>query len=525
MKQFFFLLLYLIPAFSGCALGQDRDPIQEKYAAEIDPESAKGHLSILASEAFEGRGTGEPGGEKAAAYIAEEFKKLGLAAPVEDSYFQPVKLVRTRFDVREFTIAGQSFRNGKDFYFVGGGPETRIQAKDLVFIGYGISDDRYDDLKGNDIENKIVLVLSEGEPKNASGKSLITGTDVPSDWATSNTKRLQNITSKKPKLIIAVSNTVQESLARFGYRLTQPRIALDDGKQAAANATPVVTIGKEMANLLLAKTGTSVDKLATKIDATQKSQSATYHVDLNTSFGSKTEPFTSNNVLGYLEGTDLKEELLVITAHYDHEGNQDGVIYFGADDNGSGTTGVLEIARAFAKAKSEGHGPRRSILFMTVTAEEKGLLGSNYYSRHPVFPLENTVVNLNTDMIGRVDDKHLNGNHNYVHAIGSDKLSSELKAINEKANAMYTQMELDYMYDDPKDPMRIYYRSDQYNFAKHGIPVIFYFSGLHPDYHTPADTIDKINFELLSKRARLAFHTAWEIANRDKRLVVDSNKE
>src|SRR5690606_16191297 len=290
---------------------------------------------------------------------------------------------------------------------------------------YGISDEKYDDLKGIDIEGKVVLVLSEGEPKNANGKSLITGTDVPSDWATSNTKRLQNITSKKPKLIIAVSTTLKESLERFGYRLTQARIALDEGKSQVVNTTPVVTIGKEMADLLFTKTGTSVDKLAAKINKTQKSQSGTYNVDLNTSFGSKTEPFTSNNILGYLEGTDLKEELLVITAHYDHEGNQDGVIYFGADDNGSGTTGVLEIARAFAKAKSEGHGPRRSILFMTVTAEEKGLLGSNYYSRHPIFPLENTVVNLNMDMIGRIDDKHLNGNHHYVHAIGSDKLSSE----------------------------------------------------------------------------------------------------
>ena len=129
------------------------------------------------------------------------------------------------------------------------------------------------------------------------------------------------------------------------------------------------------------------------------------------------------------------------------------------------------------------------------------------------------------DMIGRIDDKHLNGNHNYIHAIGSDMLSSELKAINEKANETYTQMELDYMYDDPKDPMRIYYRSDQYNLAKHGIPVIFYFSGLHPDYHTPNDTVDRIDFNMMSKREKLVFHTAWEIANRDNRLVVDKAVE
>lgn len=505
-----------------------QDPVQLKYAAEITPETAKAHLTVLASAEFEGRGTGEPGGEKAAAYIADEFKRLGLAGPVDGSYFQPVKLTRTQFKVAEFTIDGKPFIHGQDFYVVGSGPEATVNANEIVFIGYGISDENYDDLKGIDISGKVVLVLTDGEPEDAQGNSLITGTDTASEWVTSRTKRLQNITSRNPKLIIAVSGTVKETLEQFGNRLTLPRIALDEGianSASAAGRAPVANVSPEMADLLLARAKTSISELTKRINDRQKSQSKAYKSRLKATFGSVTEPFTSDNVLGYLEGTDLKDELLVLTAHYDHEGNQNGTIYFGADDNGSGTTGILELARAFAKAKAEGHGPRRSILFMAVTAEEKGLLGSNYYSRHPVFPLENTVVNLNTDMIGRIDDKHLRGNHNYVHVIGSDKLSSELKVINEKANAEYTHMELDYMYDDPKDPMRIYYRSDQYNFAKHGIPVIFYFSGLHPDYHTPADTVDKIDFEMLSKRARLVFHTAWEIANRDKRLVVDSNKE
>ncbi|MBK1441334.1 M28 family peptidase [Parapedobacter sp. ISTM3] len=523
MKQFL-ALLFFIPVLCGCIVAQD--PVQQKYAAEINPETAKAHLSILASAEFEGRGTGEAGGERAAAYIAGEFEKLGLAAPVNGSYFQPVKLTRTRFDVKDFTINGKPFANGEDFYFVGSGPVSRIDAKEIVFIGYGISETQYDDLKGIDIKGKVVLLLSEGEPKNAQGNSLISGSSEPSEWVTSRTKRLQNITSREPKLIIAVSSTIKESLERFGGRLVQPRISLEGGAgQPSPNTTPVANISTEMADLLLARAKTSVAALEQKINNTQQPQSTTYKARLSTTFGSVSEPFTSPNVLGYLEGTDLKNELVVISAHYDHEGNQNGTIFFGADDNGSGTTGVLTLARAYAKAKAEGHGPRRSILFIAFTAEEKGLLGSNYYSRNPVFPLENTVVNLNMDMIGRIDDKHLRGNHNYVHAIGSDKLSSELKVINENANAEYTHMELDYMYDDPKDPMRIYYRSDQYNFAKHGIPVVFYFSGLHPDYHTPADTVDKINFEMLAKRARLAFHTAWEIANRDKRLVVDSNKE
>lgn len=523
MKQL--LSLFLIPAFCGCIMAQD--PVQQQYASEITPETAKAHLSVLASAGFEGRGTGEPGGDKAAEYIANEFKRLGLAGPVNGSYFQPVKLTRTQFDVSEFTINGTSFTNGEDFYFVGSGPETTIDANEITFIGYGISEAMYDDLKGIDIGDKVVLVISDGEPKDAQGNSLITGADTASEWVTSRTKRLQNITSRNPKLIIAVSSSVAETLGRLGSRLSQPRIALDEGADTspATARTPVANITPEMADQLLARAKTSIIELTKRINGTGQPQSKTYKTRLKTTFGSVTEPFTSPNVLGYLEGTDLKDEVLVLTAHYDHEGNQNGTIYFGADDNGSGTTGILELARAFAKAKADGHGPRRSILFMTVTAEEKGLLGSNYYSRHPIFPLENTVVNLNTDMIGRIDDKHLRGNHNYVHVIGSDKLSSELKVINENANAEYTHMELDYMYDDPKDPMRIYYRSDQYNFAKHGIPVIFYFSGLHPDYHTPADTVDKINFEMLTKRARLVFHTAWEIANRDQRIVVDSNKE
>ena len=504
-----------------------QDPVQVKYASEITPETAKAHLSILASDEFEGRGTGEPGGEKAAHYIADEFKKLGLAAPVDGSYFQEVKLVRTQFDVSEFSINGESFTNGTDFYAAGNGPETTINAKEIVFIGYGISDAKYDDLKDIDINGKVVLLISDSEPKDAQGHSLISGTETASDWVTSRTKRLQNITSKNPKLIIAVSSTLKETLERAGGLLSQPRITLDEGANnpSAAARTTVINISTEMADLLLERAKTSIAELATRINETGQPQSQSYKAQLKTTFGSVTEPFIAYNVLGYLEGTDLKDELLVLSAHYDHNGVVNGVINYGADDNGSGTTGVLELARAFSKAKAEGHGPRRSMLFMTFTGEEKGLLGSNYYSRHPVFPLEHTVVDLNTDMIGRVDDKHIRGNHNYIHVIGSDKLSSELKVINENANAEYTHMELDYMYDDPKDPLRIYYRSDHYNFAKYGIPIAFYFSGLHPDYHKPSDTVDKINFELLTKRAKLVFHTAWEIANRDKRLVVDSNKE
>jgi Zn-dependent M28 family amino/carboxypeptidase len=164
------------------------------------------------------------------------------------------------------------------------------------------------------------------------------------------------------------------------------------------------------------------------------------------------------------------------------------------------------------------------MLFMAVSGEEKGLLGSAYYAENPVFPLNNTVCDLNIDMIGRLDEKH-EKTPDYIYLIGSDKLSSELHKISELANKTYTQLELDYTYNDEKDKNRYYYRSDHYNFAKKGIPVIFYFNGVHADYHKETDETEKINFEKMEKITRLVFFTAWELANRKERIAVDSKKK
>lgn len=227
----------------------------------------------------------------------------------------------------------------------------------------------------------------------------------------------------------------------------------------------------------------------------------------------------SENIWAFIEGTEKPEEIIVISAHYDHVGTNNGVVYNGADDDGSGTVAVMEIAEAFQQAKKAGKGPKRSILFLHVTGEEHGLLGSKYYADHPVYDMKNTVVDLNIDMIGRSDKE--NEGKNYVYVIGSEMLSSELKVINEAANKITHNLELNYKYDDPKDPMRLYYRSDHYNFAKSGVPVAFYFDGIHADYHQPTDDVDKIDFPLLQKRAQLVFATAWELANRKDRILVD----
>lgn len=501
----------------------------KKYADGITAAGASKHLHIIASDEMEGRETGKPGNDKAAAYIAEQFKKMGLSAPVSGSYFQPVALVENRFDVKYLKLNGQELTSGEHFYMANSGVDNTISTSEVVFIGYGIEDEKYTDLNDLDIKDKVVLLINSGEPTNAEGVSYITGTKERSEWASSRNKRLQYVMGKQPALILAVAPEVEQMLARVRTMGSGGRIQIkeeenSDKKEAVTRPT-LAYITIETADLLLKGTGKSYASLKAAIDNSGKPQSQPIKAKLETSFAVQATDVPAQNVLGYLEGSDLKDELVVISAHYDHIGvNPDGQINNGADDDGSGTTGVIEVAQAFAKAKAAGKGARRSLLFLAVTGEEKGLLGSDYYTRHPVFPLEQTVTNLNIDMIGRIDPVHENDT-NYVYLVGSDKLSSELHAISEAANSTYTKFNLDYKYNDPNDPERIYYRSDHYNFAKNGIPVVFYFNGVHADYHNTGDTVDKINFDLLARRSQLVFYTAWEVANRDKRPVVDSNKQ
>lgn len=228
----------------------------------------------------------------------------------------------------------------------------------------------------------------------------------------------------------------------------------------------------------------------------------------------------SENIWAFIEGSEKPNEIVVVSAHYDHVGTKEGEVYNGADDDGSGTSALLELAQAFQIAKKEGHGPKRSILFLHVTGEEHGLHGSRFYSENPLFPLANTVADVNIDMIGRRDVIHANTN-NYVYVIGANRLSSELDFICSIMNQKYVGLDLDYRFNDPKDPNRFYERSDHYNFAKHGIPSIFFFNGVHADYHKKTDEPDKIEYDALAKRAQLAFVTAWELANRKDRIVVD----
>ncbi|MDB4925156.1 M28 family peptidase [Mucilaginibacter sp.] len=526
------LLLSLAGLMTGACAQQN--PIAMKYAPIISADLAKKHLSIIASDEYEGRETGKPGADKAAHYIADEFKSLGLQPIVNGSYFFNVPIIQNAFKVNTFTLNGAPLTSGKDFTaFAGTGTKT-INAKDVVFVGYGIGAGNYDDLKGIDIAGKVVMYISSGEPMNA-GVSKITGTDKLSDWSGPRSRKRQAyILSKNPSLMLAVTTTGPG----FGAGGRSPGAGgareLPMTLKKEGPAAPVtITIPQATADMLLKSSGKTVADLKTAIDQSGTPQSQTVKADIAIDYTTEEIPVKAVDVLGFLRGSDpkLKDEVLVISAHYDHIGlvRTEGAIdkvNNGADDDGSGTTGIMEIARAFTQAKKDGKGPRRSILFLGNVGEEKGLLGSEYYTDHPVIPLERTITDLNIDMIGRVGTEYIGkaDSANYVYVIGSSMLSTELHNIGEKANNTYTKLDLDYKYDDPADPNRFYYRSDHYNFAKHGVPIIFYFNGVHADYHRPGDEVSKINFTLLAKRAQLVFYTAWDLVNADKRPVVDGKK-
>ena len=253
------------------------------------------------------------------------------------------------------------------------------------------------------------------------------------------------------------------------------------------------------------------------ISAAKGTEDYFQHMDLSI----KGKSVQTENVVAIIEGNTYPEEYIVISSHLDHEGIKNGQIYNGADDDGSGSVALLEVAEAFKKAAEAGKGPKRSIIFLHVSGEEKGLLGSRYYTDNPLYPLANTIANLNIDMVGRTDPKRQSDNENYIYLIGSDRLSSQLHEVSEEANSQTVKLELDYTFNAKDDPNRFYFRSDHFNFAKNNIPVIFYFNGTHADYHKPTDTVEKIRYDLLEQRTRLIFYTAWKLANRNERIVVD----
>ena len=532
-KQFSTSGLALLLCLSAAA--QNKTAI--KYGASINKANAYKHLSVLASDEYEGRETGKKGAWMAADYIKNYFKGLGLKGPVNGDYFQPIDMVTYDMSQMAFAVNGQVKEYGKDYVIssstikMGG---FNFNASDVVFAGYGLSKDNYNDYTGVDVAGKVVLVFAAGDP--TADKSAVAKQDRATrmKMMMAQQAKIQYMADHKALAVIQIDpalDTINLDM-KAGYSgVGQPSLKTPDGiaKMEKRAALPSIRITTATANEILKAAGTTVADLQQKITSTVKPASQTIKISLAGSAKKDEVKVRAENVLGFLEGSDpvLKEEILVITGHYDHIGlttSGTDKVNNGADDDGSGTTGVLLVADAFVKAKKAGKGPKRSVLFMTVVGEEKGLLGSEWYSEHPVFPLEKTITDLNIDMIGRVDADHAS-DPNYIYIIGSDMLSSDLNATGIKANNDYVKMNLDMRYNNRTDPNQFYYRSDHYNFAKHNIPVIFYFNGVHDDYHQPGDEVSKINFDMLAKRAQLVYFTAWELANGAKRPAVDKDAE
>ncbi|WP_422103946.1 M28 family peptidase [Winogradskyella sp.] len=484
------------------------------YATTITSDELKDLLYTYASDEFEGRNTGEKGQKLAVAYLKDQYKSMGISTPLGNyDYFQEVPLEKQGVAEAKISVNGTPFQSFDDHIVLRASGNVNISEDAMVYVGYGIDADNYSDYKDIDVEGKIVLAKA-GEPKDAEGNYITTGSKENTKW----TNGRQSLSSKRDaakdngaKGLIYVDDYLFQRYAPYYQRQAAAgvsgRLSLKSNEQDMMMLMVSETLGKALHSQLLE-------------DETPK----VLNTNMDLSIESTSKLVSSENVVAYIKGTEHPDEVIVISAHLDHEGIKNGEIYNGADDDGSGTVAVVEIAEAFKLAEKDGHGPKRSMLFLHVTGEEKGLLGSKHYTDiDPIFPLEHTVANLNIDMIGRTDPKREEGDRNYVYLIGSDKLSTELHNISEAVNIKYCNVELDYTYNDDNDPNRFYYRSDHYNFAKNNIPVIFYFNGTHDDYHRPSDTPDKIEYDLLQNRARLVFHTAWELANRKERIKVDKS--
>lgn len=476
------------------------DSVALRYAAWITMEGLRQDLDTLASDRYEGREVGSRGEKLAAAYLIGQLKAAGIppvpkqfaSGLMEDGYRQQFPVVLTRPGGLRMAVNGHAATFGKDYFYFA---------------------DRFQD----DLATEQVMLLTD---LTLGGTKLGGSSSVVLYWPQ---KGLPTRTEEINKLGQVVSGTgasmlllVHDSFNHIVHEGAAPvqegrmHLGTPDEVNKRTGGLQMILVSPAFAGRLVSVAGLPTRKALKKA----AKQRVMLRVPLEFTYSNISEQLTGENVLGFVEGSDLKGQVVVVTAHYDHVGIKDGEVYNGADDDGSGTVAVLAMARAFAKAREEGHGPRRSMLFMAVSGEEKGLFGSRWYTDHPVFPLDSTIANLNIDMIGRVDELY-NDTVPYVYVIGSNRISSQLGALVEEQNALYTKLELDYRYDADNDPNRFYYRSDHYNFAKHGIPVAFFFNGTHEDYHGPYDEVDKIHFGLLRQRALLVFHVAWALGQQE----------
>lgn len=520
-----------------------------EYQDEITTDFLRQHLTVFAADSMEGRETAMPGQKKAARYLANQYRAMDLQpAGDANSYYQKFQINATQSDsvvFETFAIEGDKRRlvsrsvssknTTGDFIRAFGGTDSL--SGQIVFAGFGVNDPSHGlhHLKGMDLQGKWVMVFQD-IPHVIDGDTLVD----PSIGARA---RFSSIFSQGAEGMLLISNMSGEEFrssaaqkqSDFG-KPTNMRLAYrDDGSapsQEFGNGYNVVN-AKMAARLLRLDNPASLAELREKII-----QNIADFTPISLDYGLSQIPYDreisleTENVLAYLEGADpqRKDEVVVVTSHYDHVGigqpdSTGDRIYNGADDDGSGTVAMLNMAHAFGEAAQQGVSPRRSILFLNVTGEEKGLLGSRYYSDHPAFPIKKTVANLNTDMIGRIDEEHKQkGMEDYAYIIGSELISSDLDSLIKAANRRSGQIALNKKYNDLQDPNQFYRRSDHWNFGRLGVPFAFFFTGVHEDYHRPSDEVHKIRFEKMVGIVRTIYASAVMIANADEAPAVDNQE-
>ncbi|MBK9108528.1 MAG: M28 family peptidase [Saprospiraceae bacterium] len=485
------------------------------YAEIIQPEQLRKHIEFLASDSCEGRELGSRGNDLAAQYISAYFEKNRLSkVPGMKSYFQEVGFKWIYWDKLVFKIGEVPYKQLWDYLSIPAeNHDLDFKTSEFVFLGYGIDDEKYSDYKGVDVKDKVVIIY-KGEPKNKKGISYLSGKVELSEWATDLSKKHEAASKNGVKLLMVIEDQFKEWVDLNRSAVISPQVYLDSEDKGGEAKTNIMYLSSTTTSMMLGKQIKKVIKARDKINKTGKPQPFVLKAELEFIQKRNVKVERGRNVLAYVEGSTYPDEVLILSAHYDHIGKRGTEVFNGADDNASGTSSMMELARTYQMMSESGVRPKRSVIFALMTGEEKGLLGSMYYVNKPLVSLEKTMVNINIDMIGRTDDIYKTDS-NYIYVIGSDRLSSELHNLNLEVNQKYVQLKMDHRYNSELDPNRFYYRSDHYNFAEKGVPAIFFFSGVHKDYHRITDDIEKIMFAKTANISRHIFYLSWALANKN----------
>lgn len=504
------LVSFLLSAILSAA---QENPARE-FSLGITPEELTEHVRILASEEYGGRATGSDGQKKAAFYIMSHFSQMKISGPTDNHnpYFQEYELVKNGWDKFMLIKGPDTLHFEEEIHVTGYWPESKNNIN-VVFVGYGADTENYSDYQGIDVAGKVVAFLN-GEPMDKNGRFLTTKTYLPEYSMLGYDKaRIAAEKGALGSIMIDPDRGKIDKLIQMNKRFSaNQQFFLPGSGSVSNNPKGLIALDYESASILFGNNPADWDDYIKKISKGKSSRELLEtQVKLISDRGEN--KIVSENVIGVLRGSQLPEEYIVITAHYDHLGRRGGEVFYGADDNASGTAALIEIAEAFAEAADAGYRPKRSVLFVAVSGEEIGLLGSRYYTTSPVAPLVNTVAALNMDMIGRQDDEELKDS-TYVYLYLSDSTGSGLDSLARESSLLAgNNIMVNYKYGGNNELSTG--GSDHVSFENAGIPVLYYYCGTHDDYHRPSDTWDKLDYESMAVISKMVFSAAWLLANDD----------